>query len=548
MHRTFRTSRGREQRYLHGQWEFTTDALDGPDRFPDDADRLAVPAAWNVRPEYYDHEGEAWYRRQIHVDGGHYRLSFQGICHDATVYVDGEAVADHYGGYTPFEAVLDLGAGDHEIVVRADNSRSDTSLPLPGTDWFPYGGITREVLLERIPERFVDGLALTYDLDGGRATVTGRIAVRNLGDAVEREVGLDVGGTGTDRTATIEAGSTTVDLELPLSVDRWTLADPTLYDVVATVGDDDYRDRIGFREIEITDDEILLNGESVALRGVNRHEDHPDFGGAQPLRVMEGDVALLERAEFNVVRGSHYPNHPRFLDLCDEAGVLFIEEIPYWQYDAEDFQRGPVLERGKQALRETIVRDRHHPSVFAWSVHNECYNHQPGVREATEELVGVVREHDDSRPVTLASNTDWRDEYDRCLELCDFICVNGYPGWYDDDADWASLLAGVREKYDSKPVVISEFGGGAVAGERTFEGQKWSESYQADLVADSIRTFEDTDYVVGWTIWQFCDTRTDPRSAMGRPKTKNNKGIVTEYRRPKDTFGRIVDLVADLED
>ena len=293
----------------------------------------------------------------------------------------------------------------------------------------------------------------------------------------------------------------------------------------------------------MTDSDILINGDPVSLRGVNRHEDHPEWGHAQPPRLQELDLDLIQDGGFDTVRTSHYPNHPRFLDMCDERGVLVIEEIPYWPFDAERFERSGVLDRGKAMLRELIDRDRHHPSVFAWSVTNECDNGETGVYDATEELASLARERDD-RPVTLATNNfgAGRGGEDPCLELVDFACLNDYPGWYTD-GEWPDLIEHVRERYPDLPILMSEFGAGAVWGEHTRENQKWSEGYQADLLENAVEAFEAADPVVGFTIWQYCDTRTDPRNWYSRPKTKNNKGIVDEYRRPKDAYHRIADLL-----
>mgnify|MGYP000126756689 CR=1 FL=1 len=571
-HRTFETAPTRRRRVLDGVWEFVTDPDDEgveagyPERFPEDPDTVDVPSAWNATSDYYDYEGVAWYRRAFELpEGGPTRLAFEGVCHDATVWVDGERVADHYGGYTPFETVERLDAGTHEVVVRADSTRDDRSIPRPGTDWFPYGGITRSVVVESVPAVFVDDLTVGYDLgdepgaDGAdHADLTVTLVVRNLGEPTQAQVGVSVEDAVADREVTVEEsqtdvsvdeGQTDVPVDLELDVERWSPANPRRYEVRAEVETgsrrDELRERVGFRTVAVTDTEILLNGESVEFRGVNRHEDHPEWGHAQPLRLQETDLDLLTDAGLNAVRTSHYPNHPRFLDRCDERGVLVIEEIPYWQFDGDRFEREGVLDRGKTMLRELIDRDHAHPSVVAWSVTNECANEEEGVVDATRELVDVARRRDpNDRPITLASNNYHPDGdgVDPCLALVDFVCANAYPGWYSD-GEYADVLAGVREDYPDKPVVLSEFGAGAVAGERTRDGAKWSESFQADFLEDAVETARETEFVAGFAIWQFCDTRTDPRNWATRPKTKNNKGILDEYRRPKQAYHRVRDLL-----
>jgi beta-glucuronidase len=555
-HRTFETAPTRRRRTLDGIWEFVTDPDDEGlaagyhERFPDDCDEITVPSAWNATSDYYDYEGVAWYHRTVErPESGPTRVAFHGVCHDATVWIDGERVADHYGGYTPFEAVADLEAGVHDVVVRADSTRDDRSVPRPGTDWFPYGGITREVVVESLPERSVDDLTVDYDLDGHSADVTVTVGVRNLGDAAAVPIRAEVGDATTEREVTVDPGVTPVALSLELDVERWSPDAPSLYEVRAAIGSgpagDERRERVGFRTVEVTDSDVLVNGDAVEFRAVNRHEDHPEWGHAQPARLQELDLNLVDDAGLNAVRTSHYPNHPRFLDRCDERGVLVIEEIPYWQFDGDRFGREGVLDRGKAMLREMVDRDHARPSVVAWSVTNECANEEDGVVDATRELAAIARERDpNGRPVTLASNNYHPDGdgTDRCLAHVDFVCANAYPGWYAEGA-YANVLAAVREDYPDKPVVLSEFGAGAVAGERTRDGAKWSESFQADFLEDAIETARETEYVAGFAVWQFCDTRTDPRNWATRPKTKNNKGILDEYRRPKEAYHRIRGLL-----
>jgi beta-glucuronidase len=550
MHRTFETSTTRRQRSLDGQWAFAPDPdgeFDGPGDLPADPDTIPVPCAWNALPEHYDYHGSAWYRRTFHLpERANLHCTFLGVAQDATVFLDGERTTTHFGAYTPFSFLApDLAAGEHELVVRVDNRRDETTVPKPASDWFPYGGITREVLLEEVPSVFLDEFAIEYDLDGGDAHLTVDIDVGNLGDDAETRLGVEIGGVRTGKTVEIPAGGTDerVEFDVP-DVDRWSTNEPTLYDVSVTAGEDERRDRIGFREVAVEGREILVNGEPVSIRGVNRHEDHPEWGHAQPLRIMDGDIDLIEEGGFNAIRGSHYPNHPRFLDRCDEAGILVIEEIPFWQFDGDEFRHGPVMERGKRMLVELIERDRHHPSVFAWSVSNECANEEEEVYEATAELTSLAREADGSRLVTLASNTDVSGGTDECFELCDFICLNGYWGWYSEGS-WAEFLDRVAGKYPNCPLIVSEFGGGAIVGERPRDGQKWSEPYQADLLEETVATFLDTEFLAGFTVWQFCDTRTSPKRWQDRPRTKNNKGIVGEYRTPKEAYRRLERLLAD---
>ncbi|RRJ34060.1 glycoside hydrolase family 2 protein [Halocatena pleomorpha] len=558
MHRTFEPTPSRRRQYLDGRWQFVTDPEDEGreeeywESFPATDERMTVPCGWNARPDYVDYEGPAWYRTTFELlKRRNVRLTFLAVAHDASVYLDGEHLVGHYGGHTQFEAVCQgLAAGEHELVVRVDNERDEISLPRPGADWLSYGGITREVFVEELPDVFVDDLNLSYKLDGDCATVDAEVALRNLGDDAEREVTLTIDGTETTDVVELVASEPIVDRSVALSVEfggveQWSREEPRLYTATVTVGDDEYRDRIGFRTLSVDGTDILLNGSPVELAGVNRHEDHPEWGHAQPLRLMTHDLDLIQRAGFDTVRASHYPNHPRFLDLCDEEGIFVIEEIPYWQFDAERFARDPVLDRGLDMLEEMVTEHRHHPSVFAWSIHNECATQEEGLREPTERLVDRTRELDDSRLVTYASNRDFEGYTDECVDLVDFIGINAYWDWYFDGKTWPEFLEDVRNQYGETPAIVSEFGAGAVPGERTVEAQKWSEPFQREYLQNAVETFRESEFVSGFTVWQYCDIRVPRRKAMHRPRTQNNKGIVDEYRRPKEAYWTLRDVLPE---
>lgn len=555
MARLFETSRTRRQTDLSGTWEFVA-AADGTDdyveSFPDDADAMAVPSVWNTTPEYFRHHGVGWFRRTFTVpEATLATLTFHGVAHESTVYLDGEQIAAHDCGFTPFGALVDLDAGEHELVVRADSECHGDSLQ--SGDYYNYGGITREVVLEEVPPVFVDDLRIEYDLDGNSAAVTATLTVRNeTGSTATRTVGVEVADAGSTRTVEVPPGGHEAQLALDLpDIERWSIADPTLYTVTARVGEDELRDRIGFREISIDGHDILLNGEPLEIRGVNRHEDHPDWGHAQPRRIQERDLEIIQNAGLNTIRTAHYPAHPRLLDYCDEKGLLVIEEVPNYHWDTEDYDSGTLVDRIERCLADTIDRDRHHPSILAWSVGNECTTSEERVTEVHERLVALAHDADESRPVTYAENLPMQAVQ---LDLGDFVCVNDYPGWYGDDwppsgltiwdgDEWEETLDEIRAEYPDPPIVVTEFGAGGVEGERTFEGQKWSESYQAEIVRESIETFEDREDVAGFSVWQYCDIRTTEDRFHYRPRSKNNKGLVGEYRRPKESYYAITEML-----
>ena len=195
-------------------------------------------------------------------------------------------------------------------------------------------------------------------------------------------------------------------------------------------------ERTGFREVQVVGDEIHLNGRPLRIRGVNRHEDHPEWGPALPEHLMLRDLQLLKDWGGNAIRGAHYPNDQRFLDLCDELGVLFIEEIPLWGFKSEQLASDVISDRAAAMVWAMVERDVSHPCIWAWSVLNECATDTPVGRAIVDRLVDTVHEIDRTRPVTYATDRGTRD---RCTDLVDFVCMNAYPGWYTHECGLARV-------------------------------------------------------------------------------------------------------------
>jgi len=568
MDRTFERSTQRRRRTLDGQWEFLTDPEDeGRDlgygqSFPsEEADTVPVPCSWNALDEYADYVGPAWYRRTFSLpEATAVSLTFHGVGHDATVYLDGEEIFSHGGGYTPFSTyVRDLDAGSHELVVRADNSRSEAALLHGGTDWFPHGGIYREVVLAEISGIWVSDLDVGYDLDGDDATVEADVTLHNVSPTPsEGHLVVSVGGT--TATEKVEVGGLNAArerFELDVEgVDRWSPDDPTLYDLVVAVsndgaGGDDLRERIGFREVDVEGTQVLLNGDPIELVGVNREEFHPDWGHAEPLRVQQNDVETIAEAGFNTVRSSRYPLHPRFLDLCDETGLLVVEGVTPHEADTDwDVEEPPdpfaeaseahePLEdlddptgEARRIVTEMVQRDAGHPSVVAWSLGNSAASPDGGIQEALHQLQGSITGLDDSRLLTASCRLDHVGESEEVLERSDLVCVNvdrrAHRNW---DRTLDDLLAAVEDK----PVVVSEFGVEGVPGERSLAERRESESHQAAYLGDAVDAFLAREGIAGFAVRQFTDTLagTGPSAQV---RATDYSGILTGYRQPKAAY------------
>ena len=555
MIRTFAQHRIRTQRELTGSlWEFT--ALSGPHE--EESYRVLTPCCWESHPDFASYRGEGLYRTQFWA-GGNTRLEFKGVSHTATVYVDGQEVARHYNAYTAFDVILhELEAGEHTLEIRADNRFSEESALHVPNDYMSYGGVSRPVVLESLSEAWIPSLHVTTHCENGSWQAVVSVQADNLtGEAIEAEVRLTLtdrhgvkavtqtGGTDASARLVIPANKSvteTVTVSYP-GVMEWNEKTPVLYEMTAElvrdgVVIDDLTDRIGFREITIEGKKLLLNGKPLAIRGVCRHEDHPQYGCALPAEAMAYDLNLIKDLGANSVRTSHYPNDEVFLDLCDELGILVWEEN-HARGLSEEQMRNPNFERqAEEVIREMIPAHYNHPSIYIWGILNECASDTEYGKECYRRQLELIRSLDESRPTSFAS---CKFKTDICFGLPEVVSYNIYPLWYhntppaeylDDLYTWIQQETGGA----GKPFMITEIGAGGLYGYRNPEHSHWTEDYQAEVLERQVTAVLDYPDCMGVYIWQFADTRISEEWWGGRPRTMNNKGLVDEFRRRKMAY------------
>ena len=327
----------------------------------------------------------------------------------------------------------------------------------------------------------------------------------------------------------------------------WSPENPALYEMRAATATDDLIDRVGFRLVSVEDGKIKLNGKEIELLGVNRHEEHPDFGFAFPESAMRRDIDIALDMGCNTLRGSHYPNSQTFVDMLDEIGVTFWSEIPIWGcgFSPASLQDPVVLERGAEMHREMTKYYYNHPSIIIWGMHNEIPSNTPESIGMASSYYKLLKELGGNRIVTFATN---HAADDLCLEYCDVICLNQYEGWYGGSINtWDTFIDDFRKRRDAlgyghKPVIVSEFGAASVYGHRSFDTTRWSEDYQANLIGHCLELFHKDPMVVGMYIWQFTDMRTSLEAGLTRARGFNNKGVLNEHRNPKAAFFRTKEL------
>jgi len=554
MLRRFREHDTRPVVDLRGIWDFAFLGDSQPDEVDVDEipfeDLMAVPGCFDASPRYAGRRGLAAYRTCVPLaEGGRVRLVFDAVHHWCRVFVNGAALRDHVGGFTRFAVdVENVPAGEIEIVVLVDNRFDYERCPLhlDYFDWYHYGGISRGVEVHRLGKVWIDALEVaTEDYESRRLSLKVCYGTSAETKGVPFAVLFD-GESALEETVDLSAGSGELDVSLEFSeAALWSPEEPNLHYLYVRLGEDDMRERIGIREFRTEGQRLLLNGEPVQLVGVNRHESHVQIGHGQPDALLVGDAQLLHDLGCNFVRGSHYPQDVRWLDLCDEMGFLVWSEVLGWQHTAEHLNDEHFMQAQLTNLEEMVASARNHASVVIYGILNESRSDDPQCRTGYAALLSRLRELDPSRPVSYTST---RPAEDLCFDLVDIVSVDIYPGWYHDaPADIPKVLDEVAETVDSrgfsdKPLMIAEIGAGAVWGWRDWHASHWSEQYQVEVLEAAVKhLLFDRPRWCGMSIWQLCDIRSSEALVMAlrRPRSFNNKGLVDEYRRPKMAYDAV---------
>jgi beta-glucuronidase len=514
------------------------------DPFPTEYDyakapKLKVPGDWNTqRDSLMFYEGPMWYERDFTYESKehtHVFLHVGAANYHSWFWVNGKKVCEHEGGYTAFncEVTSVIEPGSNFVVAAVDNTRDEDNVPTLETDWWNYGGLTREVSLIEVPDTFID----QYDVHlerGEGAAITGWVHV--VGGAAGAKVEVAIPELGAHTSATTgEDGRAALHFDVK-GLERWSPGTPKLYKVELRAGADSIDELMGFRTVETRGTEILLNGKPIFLRGVSVHAEAPyRTGRAYSDKDAETLLGWAKELGCNFVRLAHYPHDETMLRAADRMGVLVWSENPvYW---ALEFDNPKVLTKAEQQLDEEINTYRNHAAIVLWSMANETPNTEARTK-FIETLASRARAMDATRLITAAllvhaqGNTKIVD--DPLGKALDVIGINEYIGWYEGHPESADVTQWQIDY--QKPLIVSEFGADAKAGLHGGENERWTEEYQANVFRHQLPMLNKIAQLRGMSPWVLMDFRSPNRPLVGIQDEFNRKGLVSEQGKKKQAF------------
>jgi len=508
----------------------------------DTAGHLNVPGDWNTQREsLLFYEGSVWYKRSFNYNKATKRrvfVHFGAANYRAFVYLNGQELGEHTGGFTPFDfEVTDrIRAEGNFLVARVNNTRGKAEVPTVNTDWWNYGGITRPVTLVEVPETFVQNYQVQLQKKSVNQ-IEGWVQLN--GPQRQQTVSIRIPEAGLNKTVqTDSTGHATFLFQAELTL--WSPENPKLYTVEISSETDKVTDQIGFRSIAVSGTDILLNGKPIFLRGISVHEEAP----TRPGRAWSEDDALVllgwaKELGCNFVRLAHYPHNEAMLRMADRMGVLVWEEVPvYWTIQWENPE---TLRNAENQLNELIARDHNRAALIIYSVANET-----PISDVRNRFLGqLIQEAHTNDPTRLVSAALQADETqsggrlsiginDPIANELDVMGNNEYIGWYIhtiadlDRTDWTS-------KYD-KPLIMSEFGGDALFGYHGDPQTRFTEEYQESLYEHQLAMLRRISFLKGTTPWVLKDFRSPRRTLPNIEDYFNRKGLVSDRGEKKKAF------------
>ena len=568
---------------LSGVWDFKLDHGKGFEekwfeRPMVEADTMPVPASYNDLKEgihFRDHYGWVFYQRKIAVPAylkdQRVMLRCDAVTHYAKVYLNGELISEHKGGFLPFEVEITdkVKSGDNLLTIAVNNVIDYTTLPVggkgdmlgglmggmgspkevrkqnhPNFDFFNYCGITRPVKIYTTPKQYIKDITCVSTLKGHDAEISYEVEVSGEGKC-KVEVFDELG----QLVATSEGIKGTLYIK---DAKLWQPLNAYLYDIVVQFEEDVYTLPYGIRTVRIEGTKFLINEKPFYFKGYGKHEDTFPNGRGINIPMNTKDISIMKWQGANSFRTSHYPYSEEMMRLCDREGIVVIDETTAVGVNLKfggganfggqkvgtfDKEHGvQTFEHHKEVIRDLIKRDKNHACVVIWSIANEPDSSSEGAYEYFKPLYDLARELDpQKRPCTLVSVQMGDPKDDVSAKLSDIICLNRYYGWYYGGPDLEGPQQALRDELEiwrqvGKPVMFTEYGADTVMGMHDTTPVMYTEEYQVDYYKMNNAVFDECDFVVGEQLWNFADFATS--QSLLRVQG-NKKGIFTRDRKPK---------------
>ena len=499
---------------------------------------MKVPGDWNTQdPRLFFYEGTVWFERSFHytkTPGRRVLLYFGGVNYDSHIYVNGKKAGHHTGGFTAFnfDVTDELKDGENFVVVKVDNKRHADAVPTQIFDWWNYGGITRDVLLVEVSEHYLENYTLRIDnQDFKRMKFSARLNQALAGEKVR----LRIPELKIDKTFETNPEGVVV-ASWKASPKLWSPEDPKLYHVELIYNEETLSDEIGFRSIRTEGKKLLLNGRPIFLKGISMHEEKA-YGGGRANSTSDAHLLLSWAKELgcNFVRFAHYPHNEHAVREAERMGILLWSEIPCYWTIAWTNER--TYQNAQSQLRDMILRDQNRANIIIWSIANET-PHSAERDRFLSRLSTYAKSLDSSRLISMAMEVTSAKNYvnrlnDNMNQYVDVVSFNQYVGWYRDVNDAPKMTW--ENPYD-KPVIVSEFGGGAKYGLHGEKNQRWTEEFQENLYKENVAMLDKIDGLAGTTPWILKDFRSPRRVLPGVQDYYNMKGLFSDKGEKKKAF------------
>lgn len=537
-----------------------------------DYETMAVPASYNDQKadkNHRNHYGWVYYQAEFTIpkfmQGERIVLRFGSVTHKAVVYLNGENICEHIGGFLPFETeITDKVKNNNLLCIAVDNRLDFSTLPIgnesrqsmfgsglpnyesvrqvdippqnyPNFDFFNYAGIHRPIKIYTTPKNnYIKDITITTkSINNGNAVIfysidCDAVADITIFDELNNIVACAKGNCG--------------EIEIE-NAKPWNPGKAYLYTAKIVCDEDEYSQKFGIRTVEVKDNQFLINSKPFYFKGFGKHEDSDVHGRGFDNALNVRDLSLMNWINANSFRTSHYPYSEEMLDLCDREGIVVIDETPAvglnFPHADKDWYKEycRTHEHHKNVIKEMIARDKNHPCVVMWSLANEpdTEARAESALEYFEPLYNLAHECDpENRPVTVVCcNNDYKK--DLVAPFMDVICINRYYGWYIFGGDLPSAAKAMDNEMKyweqfNKPVIITEYGADAVSGIHNINADMFSEEYQIEFFKSINAVLDKYPYIIGEHVWNFADFDT----IQGLMRVGGNKkGVFTRNRQPK---------------